>query len=343
MYTEFYRLRSLPFQLGPDPRFFFGSTGHQKAMAYLTYGLTQGEGFIVITGEVGAGKTTLVGKLFETLNPKQLVSGKIVNTQMGADDTVRQVAGAFGIPSEGVEKATLLQRIEAFLKNVHASGRRALLVVDEVQNLTVRALEELRMLSNFQIGQTTLLQSFLIGQPQFRPIMSSPDLEQLRQRVIASYHLGPLSEAETKSYIEHRLVTVGWQNDPAFASGTMEAIYQRTDGVPRKINTLCSRLLLFGCLENIHTLEPIMVDQVAEELAQELYGTSDSANAPLPKPDQPAQLVSLERNGSNGHSVDTRQVEELNRRIDTLEAQFGDHDRKLQQTVNIMSKLIERL
>lgn len=341
MYTEFYRLRSLPFQLGPDPRFFFGSTGHQKAMAYLTYGLTQGEGFIVITGEVGAGKTTLVGKLFETLNPKQLVSGKIVTTQMGADDTVRLVAGAFGIPSEGIEKATLLQRIEAFLKNVHASGRRALLVVDEVQNLSVRSLEELRMLSNFQIGQTTLLQSFLIGQPQFRPILSSPDLEQLRQRVIASYHLGPLNEAETRSYIEHRLVTVGWQNDPAFAPGTMEAIFQRTDGVPRKINTLCSRLLLFGCLENLHTIEPFMVDQVAEELAQELYGTPDSANAPLPKPDQPSQLVSVER--SDSIAIDTSQVEDLTRRIDTLEAQFGDHDRKLQQTVNIMSKLIERL
>lgn len=340
MYTEFYRLRSLPFQLGPDPRFFFGSTGHQKAMAYLTYGLTQGEGFIVITGEVGAGKTTLVGKLFETLNPKQIVSGKIVNTQMGADDTVRLVAGAFGIPSEGVEKATLLQRIEAFLKNVHASGRRALLVVDEVQNLSVRSLEELRMLSNFQIGQTTLLQSFLIGQPQFRPIMSSPDLEQLRQRVIASYHLGPLKEAETKFYIEHRLTTVGWDNDPVFAPGTMEAIYQRTDGVPRKINTLCSRLLLFGCLEDIHTLEPHMVDQVAEELAQELYGTSDSANAPLPKPDQPVQLAALERSSNGG---DSHQVDELNRRLDKLEVQFGDHDRKLQQTVNIMSKLIERL
>jgi putative secretion ATPase (PEP-CTERM system associated) len=348
MYTEFYRLRSLPFQLGPDPRFFFGSAGHQKAMAYLTYGLTQGEGFIVITGEVGAGKTTLVGRLFETLNPKQLVSGKIVTTQMNADDTVRLVAGAFGIPSEGVDKASLLQRIEAFLRNVHASGRRALLVVDEVQNLSVSSLEELRMLSNFQIGQTTLLQSFLIGQPQFRPILSSPDLEQLRQRVIASYHLGPLTQDETKSYIEHRLTMAGWQQDPVFAPGTMESIYQRTDGVPRKINTLCSRLLLFGCLENRHTIEPIMVDQVAEELAQELYLTPESANAPLPKLDlaprpyqPPAQSPALTPAAANG--ADTQHIDELNRRVEALEAQFGDHDRKLQQTVNIMSKLIERL
>ena len=338
MYTEFYRLRSLPFQLGPDPRFFFGSSGHQKAMAYLTYGLTQGEGFIVITGEVGAGKTTLVGKLFETLNPKQLVSGKIVTTQMDAEDTVRLVAGAFGMPSDG-DKATVLQRIEAFLRSVHASGRRALLVVDEVQNLSVRSLEELRMLSNFQIGQTTLLQSFLIGQPQFRPILASPDLEQLRQRVIASYHLGPLNQEETKSYIEHRLMTAGWQQDPAFAPGTMEAIFQRTDGVPRKVNTLCSRLLLFGCLENRHTIEPVMVDQVAEELAQELYQTPSSAAAPLPK----IEFTSRPASAAAPAGVDVEHVADLSRRMDALEAQFGDHDRKLQQTVNIMSKLIERL
>jgi putative secretion ATPase (PEP-CTERM system associated) len=336
MYSEFYRLRRLPFQLGPDPSFFFGSAGHQKAMAYLTYGLTQGEGFIVITGDVGAGKTTLVGKLFETLNPKQIVSGKIVTTQMDADDTVRLVAGAFGIPSEGVEKATLLQRIDAFLRNVHASGRRALLVVDEVQNLSVRSLEELRMLSNFQIGTQTLLQSFLIGQPLFRPIMSSPDLEQLRQRVIASYHLGPLTQDETKSYVEHRLATAGWQNDPTFAPGTMEAIFQRTEGVPRKINTLCSRLLLFGCLESRHTLDPIMVDQVAEELAQELYNTGERAHVPSPKGDLAARPGAT-RNG------EARHIEDLTRRMDALESQFGDQDRKLQHAVNIMSKLIERL
>jgi hypothetical protein len=135
-------------------------------------------------------------------------------------------------------------------------------------------------------------------------------------------------------------MTVGWQQDPAFAPGTMEAIYQRTDGVPRKINTLCSRLLLFGCLESRHTIEPVMVDQVSEELSQELYGTPDSANAPLPKFDpQPnrAPAAPVER------GIDSRQLEELSRRIESLEAQFGDHDRKLQQTVNIMSKLIERL
>jgi hypothetical protein len=168
--------------------------------------------------------------------------------------------------------------------------------------------------------------------------MSSPDLEQLRQRVIASYHLGPLNEEETKAYIEHRLMTAGWQHDPAFAPGTMEAIFQRTDGVPRKINTLASRLLLFGCLESRHTIEPVMVDQVAEELAQELYSSGDTANAPLPKMDMSSRPTAAASRGA-----DPRQVEDLTRRLDTLEAQFGDHDRKLQQTVNIMSKLIERL
>ncbi|HYM33025.1 MAG TPA: XrtA/PEP-CTERM system-associated ATPase [Candidatus Cybelea sp.] len=341
MYTDFYRLRDLPFQLGPDPRFFFGSKGHQKAMAYLSYGLSQGEGFIVITGDVGAGKTTLVGRLLESLDPKQFVAGKIVTTQLDAEDTVRMVAGAFGIPSEGVDKATIMQRVETFLRSIHGSGRRSLLVVDEVQNLSIRALEELRMLSNFQVGRQTLLQSFLVGQPQFRPIIGSADLEQLRQRVIASYHLGPLSEDETQAYVEHRLKTVGWQNDPNFLPGTMPLIHQRTGGVPRKINTLCARLLLFGFLENTHTIEPRVVEQVAEELSQELFLISPDAAQP------PPMRFETARQAAHGAAPPTREHETagngLVRRVEVLEEQYRTHDRKLQYAFSITANLLERI
>src|ERR1700758_4323055 len=177
MYTGFYKLKGLPFQLGPDPRFFYGSSVHQKAMAYVTYGLHQGEGFIVITGDVGAGKTTLVEHLCSNLDPERYTIAKISTTQTSADDTLRMVAAGFGIKTEGVEKANLLQRLEATLVNNYRAGRRSLLVVDEAQNLTVPALEELRMLSNFIVGNTPPLQSFLLGQPQFRPIMALPELE----------------------------------------------------------------------------------------------------------------------------------------------------------------------
>ena len=185
-------------------------------MAYLEYGLHQGEGFIVITGDVGAGKTTIVRSLLERRNPKRIVAANLVSTQLNADDALHMVANAFGIRNKDLDKASLLLAIETFLVRVTASGKRALLVVDEAQNLGPNALEELRMLSNFQIEDHSLLQIFLIGQPEFRETMQSPNMLQLRQRVIASYHLGPLDETETQSYVLHRLRHVGWRENPKF-------------------------------------------------------------------------------------------------------------------------------
>src|SRR5260370_41209300 len=241
MYTDFYKFIGLPFQLMPDARFFFGSSGHTKAMAHLTYGLGQGEGFIIITGDIGAGKATVVQNLLQQLDSRKYVAATITNTQLGADDMLRMVASAFGVAQEGVDKATLLRRLEAFLARIHQQGQRALLLVDECQNLTVPALEELRMLSNLQIDGRAPLQSFLLGQPQFRETLARAELDQLRQRVIASYHLGPLNEAETSRYIEHRLRTVGWSGDPQLGDGVFTAIHPHCGGAPRRLNTLCSR------------------------------------------------------------------------------------------------------
>ena len=216
MYESFYGLSGKPFQLNPDPAFFFGSRGHNRAFAYLQYGLYQGEGFIVITGEVGAGKTTIVRSLLEQLDRTKVVAAQIVSTQLDADDMLRAVGVAFGLPVRNVSKAMLLGSIEAFLCGLATEKKRALLIVDEAQNLTPRAVEELRMLSNFQLGDQALMQSFLVGQPELRTVMQSPRMQQLRQRVIASYHLGPLDATETQAYIEHRLHHVGWNNDPRF-------------------------------------------------------------------------------------------------------------------------------
>ena len=182
MYAAFYGLRAKPFQLNPDPDFFFGSRGHRRAMAYLEYGLHQGEGFIVITGEVGAGKTTLLRSLLRRLPGEGIEAAQIVSTQVGPDDLLRLVAASFGLDGQGLEKSTLLQRLEAHLRAMNAGGRRALLIVDEAQNLAPSAVEELRMLSNFQEGTRSLLQSFLVGQPEFREIMQRPGMRQLRRR-----------------------------------------------------------------------------------------------------------------------------------------------------------------
>ncbi|AKU23065.1 XrtA-associated ATPase [Massilia sp. MB5] len=278
MYESYYGLSDKPFRLRPDPHFFFGSKGHKRAMAYLEYGLSQGEGFIVITGEVGAGKTTLVRNLFNQIETDRIVAAHIVNTHLDSDDTLRMVVAGFGLPYEdAASKTVLLARLEAFLRASEQQGKRALLVVDEAQNLTPRVVEELRMLSNFQTDDKSLLQTFLLGQPEFRTTLHSPGMQQLRQRVIATYHLGPMDEHETQAYIEHRLLTVGWKGDPSFTPAAHAAIYEFTGGIPRKTNHLCDRMLLMGFLEEMHAFTDADVDTVIRDIQQEFQAPPEAA------------------------------------------------------------------
>lgn len=270
MYETFYNLRAKPFQLNPDPRFFFNSKGHKRAMSYLEYGLSQGEGFIIITGDVGAGKTTLVRSLLKRLASANIVAAHLVSTQLGADDALRMIAAAFGVGFEDTSKAVLLKKLETFLISCHRQKKRALLIVDEAQNLSSQAVEELRMLSNFQVDDTPLLQSFLLGQPEFRATIQSAQMQQLRQRVIASYHLGPLDAAETRAYIEHRLKTVGWTDNPQFSDDAFAVIFAFTEGIPRRINTLCDRLMLFGYLEEKTHFDKSVVEDVTNDLLTEV-------------------------------------------------------------------------
>ena len=341
MYTEFYKFSGLPFQLTPDARFFFGSSGHNKAMAHLTYGLGQGEGFIIITGDIGAGKTTIVEHLLKELDSRKYIAAKITNTQLGADDTLRMVAGAFGIGQEGLDKATLLRRFETFLTQTHQHGQRALLVIDECQNLSVPALEELRMLSNIHVQGRAPLQSFLLGQPQFRDTLAREELDQLRQRIIASYHLGPLNEAETRRYIEHRLRTIGWDNDPRFEDAVFPAIFRHTGGVPRKINTLCSRLLLFGFLEERHELTASNVDEVAGDLAEELMrvmspGTNSSrANGAAANGAAASGAGTAAASTASGYG-------DVMQRLSLLESYVRSHDKTIRRVLQIASDFLER-
>jgi general secretion pathway protein A len=270
MYESFYNLNEKPFQLNPDPAFFFGSKGHRRAMAYLEYGLHQGEGFIVVTGEVGAGKTTLVKQLLKRLPGDLILPVQIVSTQLNADDLLRLIAGSFGLETENTDKSTLLIRLENFLKQLHSEGRRALLIVDEAQNLGARAIEELRMLSNFQIDTKAVLQSFLIGQPELRDLMQRQEMRQLKQRIIAAYHLGPLDRQETQAYIEHRLNHVGWNRDPEFDDQAFDRIFEVSEGIPRRINTLADRIMLAGFLAEQHYISVSSIDEVAAEINTEL-------------------------------------------------------------------------
>ena len=269
MYASHYNLRGRPFQLSPDHRFYYPSRGHKKAMAYLTYGMNERDGFIVITGHVGAGKTTIVGQLLSQIDQSKFVSANIVTTQLGSDDTLRMVARAFGLPAESRDKASILKDIESYLAARRAEGKHVVLVVDEVQNMPLEAIEELRMLSNFQMDNRPLVQCFLLGQPEFREKLARPEMEQIRQRVIATCHLEPLAADETKGYIEHRLQLVGWDGDPEFTDEAFAHIHRVTHGVPRRINALCGRLLLYGSLEDTHIIDEAVVQEVAREIAEE--------------------------------------------------------------------------
>ena len=268
MYDQFYGLSGRPFQLTPDPLFYFESATHRKALSYLGYGLAQGEGFIVITGEVGAGKSTLVSHLMQSVDKARLTAATIVTSQLNGLDMVHMAAESFGIDTRGLDKASTLKSIENFLHAEARTGRRCLLIVDEAQNLSVDALEELRMLSNFQLGSSALLQIFLLGQPEFRDLVrDAPELEQLRQRVIATHHLEPMEPDEVEPYIIHRLSRAGWTGRPQVAADAFSALYAETGGVPRKLNTLMNRVMLMGAVEQVDLLDGGLVVAVIADMA----------------------------------------------------------------------------
>jgi putative secretion ATPase (PEP-CTERM system associated) len=314
MYEAFYGLTSKPFQLNPDPSFYFGSKQHSRAKAYLEYGVSRHEGFVVITGEIGAGKTTILRTLIDSLHGGDVVIGHLVTTQLGAEDTLRMVGAAFGFHVKDVSKAELLITLEAFLVSQTSQGKRCLLIVDEAQNLTPQAVEELRMLSNFQFGNQALLQSFMVGQPEFREILQRPEMEQFRQRVAATCHIGPLDAEETQRYIEHRLACSGSDGKPSFEPAAFESIYKATQGIPRRINSLCDRLLLLGFLSDKTHLTQTDVDDVVRETAEE---------SSVPAKQQAAGVVSAALKAVGAETLPDIDFSRVNLSAETTQAMSG--------------------
>jgi general secretion pathway protein A len=307
MYTQFYGLKAEPFLLTPDHRFYFESRVHGQAMAHLLYGLNRGEGFIVITGDVGAGKTTIVQRLCATMDRNRVLAAHIVTTLLTGQELLRMVCAAFGIMDVPQEKDAVLRRLQAFFAQLGRGGHRALLVVDEAQNLSADTLEELRMLSNFQLGNVSPCQIFLVGQPQFRNTLADPHLEQLRQRIIASYHLGALSPEECGHYVLHRMRQAHWANDPLFRQDALKAVFQHSGGIPRRINTLCSRLLLLGYLDQLHMFTGEDVARVAADLRAEIGEVS-----------APAKGQYLGATGGRDTGLSAR-IDTLERRLELLQ------------------------
>ena len=284
MYEEYYGFSERPFQLTPDPAFYYESVTHKKALSYLGYGLNQGEGFVVITGEVGAGKSTLVAHLKQKLDDDRMTVGEVVTSALDGEEMIHVAARSFGLDVTGGDKAADLAAIELFLHEEARNGRRTLLIVDEAQNLSIGALEELRMLSNFQLGSHPLLQTLLLGQPEFKQLLAhSDELEQLRQRVIAAHHLEPMQPGEIEPYVMHRLSRVGWNDNPEIDGGIWVKLHRATGGIPRKVNQVMTRLLLLGAVEEQSVLEVDMLEAVVEEMT----GDAAPAEAPAkPRPDR---------------------------------------------------------
>lgn len=317
MYHDYFGLSGKPFQLSPDARFFYPSKEHKRALSFLQYGLGQGDGFIVITGDVGTGKTTLVQTLLADLDPKETIVANIVTTQLKEDDLLSLVGYQFGLRSSG-SKAALLRDLEQFFLHRTRERKRVLLIVDEAQNLPPQSVEELRMLSNFQYQGRPLVQVFLLGQEEFRATLLSPGFEQLRQRIIATYHLNPLEAAETRTYIEHRLGLVGWRSDPAFSDGAFERIFAFTLGVPRRINNLCDRTMLYAFLEELHTIDDQVVGVVADEIGNEFIG----ADLDKPKATQTSEPITQPLESMARMMFDKANVQQrlgsLERAVDTM-------------------------
>jgi putative secretion ATPase (PEP-CTERM system associated) len=273
MYADFYGLRALPFQLTPDSRLFYPSQIHRGALAYLTYGLRKSEGFVLITGDVGTGKTMLVDYLLSVIDTERYLTSKIVTTQIEPEDLIRMVASGFGLDPARHQKSTVIRQLETLFVEARRRKLSPLIVVDEVHNLPRASLEELRMISNYRRADAPLVQTILVGQTQFRAALANGALEQVKQRVVASSHLRPLSANETRGYIEHRLRAVGWSEDPVIASDVFALVHEETLGIPRRINTVFDRLMLVGYVEERHDIGADLLETVMRELRVEgLFG-----------------------------------------------------------------------
>ena len=348
MFDDFYGLTGRPFQLTPDPDFYFESATHRKALSYLGYGLAQGEGFIVITGEIGSGKSTLVAHLMNRIDPSQMTVGQVVTSSLDGEELVHVVAQSFGLEIEGHDKASALGAIEDFLHEEARAGRRCLLVVDESQNLSLAALEELRMMSNFQLGSHPLLQQLLLGQPEFKQVLASSEgLEQLRQRVIAAHHLGAMGPEELQPYIEHRLRCVGWRGNPAWDQRVFAEMFQATGGIPRRVNQVATRLLLLGAVEQRTRIDNAMLSSVLKEMHAE-NELPEAAGRPLASvgrgaaegpvkhalaANPPAPSVEADRLAA--------MLAERDARIDALERKLAENDKSVRKLLGMMIEWIE--
>jgi general secretion pathway protein A len=270
VYLEFYGLRQSPFDITPNPRFLFHSNKHREAFNHLLYGIQHRKGFVQLTGEVGAGKTTLCRALLEQLDGK-FSTALILNPVLNGDEMMKAIATEFGLDAKGKDRLETVATISDFLLKQTLGGRETVLIIDEAQNLTEDLLEQVRLISNIETDDRKLLQIVLMGQPELRDRLNSPRLKQLRQRITVRYHLSPLTRAEVGQYIHHRLALAGGQGRPSFTTPAVWRVYNYSKGIPRLVNAVCDKALLAGYVERSNTVSFRMVGRAIRELEGDIH------------------------------------------------------------------------
>lgn len=350
MYERFYRLRERPFALTPDPDYLYPSRVHSEALNYLRYGIESHAGFIVITGAIGSGKTTLLQTLLRGLDNQTTVA-RVMNTLLDPRELIEAAMIDLGLDPEGKSKPAMLRQFGEFLVSERVAGRLVLLVIDEAQNLTLPALEEIRMLSNLETEKSKLIQIILIGQPDLRDKLDRPELEQLRQRVTVSYHLDPLDAEETAHYVNHRLARAAIGAPLMFTRDVTDPIHARSAGVPRLINVIADATLVFGYGEEKYEIDAPLVDEVIADLdATGVLGPRSNAErhdaivpaapqarpAPVPvaNPAAAAAAARLEQESADRARALAAREQRLSRR----EQEIGARERELAEQRRVLTE-----
>lgn len=334
MYTSFFGLREKPFDLLPNPDFLYLSRAHKRALTYLTHGIRERTGFILLTGEVGSGKTTLIRNMIRS-QLRDSVLAKVFNTRVDSLQLLMQINGDFGLETDGKDKSTLLRELNDFLIEQYARRRQSVLIIDEAQNLSAEILEEVRMLSNLETDRDKLLQIILVGQPELRDILSVPGLMQLRQRIQINCHLQPLSAAEVREYISFRLEKAGNRNALTFSDDAVEAIAAYSRGIPRLINILCDYVMIDAFSAQTRNIDGSTVHELATDLSFESQywdsGTGKTENAAsVPPVAGPAEAggkasdscqsnVEILTHAVSGQAKILSVIGSLNKRLESLE------------------------
>ena len=333
MYEKFYKLREKPFQIAPDPGYLFKSSKHQNALAYLQYGLTENVGFILLTGEVGAGKTTLIQYVLGKLE-KNIETAVVFNTNVTAEQLLNFILSQFELKRPKNDKTAVLETFYQFLIQKYAEKKRVLLIIDEAQNLSPEALEEVRMLSNLQAESQALLQIMLVGQPELTAKLQAPNMRQFSQRIAVNFHLEGLNHEESGKYITFRLKTAGGRNT-LFTPGAMELIYQISGGIPRSINLLCNAALVYGFAEGVKTIGKEIITQIkADKIGIGL--SLDAAECAAPQTEGARRV-------ETSNDLQTR-LEKLENEVQDLNALVQRHLKKLEdRSRESTDELVKRL